>query len=245
MSELLKESNAFLQTMGMQQIVDMFDLLPDALFWVKNTDNQFVYANRSFLDLHALKTLDMLIGKTDYDLSPAYLAKQYATDDEKVKAGQVVTDRLEMNVTKKGDVAWFSTSKRAIIDGDEQVMGTYGVTRHLYKKTAALTSVEAVRIPVDFVRSHYADNITVEQLAEVAHLSVSALERRFKKYLSKTPKQFINEVRLENARQLLMETDKTISQIVFESGFTDHSYFSKQFKILFGDIPSVYRSNQV
>ena len=79
-------------------------------------------------------------------------------------------------------------------------------------------------------------------MAAIAYLSVSALERRFKKYLAKTPKQFINEVRLENARKLLVETNIPISQIGEETGFNDHSYFSKQFRLFFGELPSTYRS---
>ena len=84
---------------------------------------------------------------------------------------------------------------------------------------------------------------TIEDLAEVAHLSVSALERRFKRYLTKTPKQFINEIRLENARRLLVETNIPISQVGEETGFSEHSYFSKQFRLFFGELPSEFRSN--
>jgi len=83
--------------------------------------------------------------------------------------------------------------------------------------------------------------ICLEELATITHLSISALERRFKKYLGKTPKQFINEVRLENARRLLIETNNTIATIANDTGFADHSYFSRQFQKLFKQSPSVFR----
>ena len=85
-------------------------------------------------------------------------------------------------------------------------------------------------------------NFKSDELAELAHLSVSALERRFKKHLAKTPNQFINEVRLENARKLLIETQLPISQVAYQCGFSAPSYFSKQFRRLFGEIPSQMRS---
>ena len=72
-------------------------------------------------------------------------------------------------------------------------------------------------------------------------LSVSALERRFKAF-SETPNQFINEVRLENARKLLVETRLPVSQVAY-SGFPEPSYFTKQFRRLFGEIPRSYARN--
>jgi transcriptional regulator GlxA family with amidase domain len=72
-------------------------------------------------------------------------------------------------------------------------------------------------------------------------LSISALERRFKKYLRQTPTQFINEVRLENARRLLIETNIAIATIANDTGFADHSYFSRQFQKLFDRSPSAFR----
>ena len=87
------------------------------------------------------------------------------------------------------------------------------------------------------------NDISMQQLADVAHLSISALERRFKKHLSKTPKQFINEFRLEMARKLLLETNLSIAVVASEVGFPDHSYFSKKFKRLFGQLPTQFRES--
>ncbi|GGF02490.1 hypothetical protein GCM10008027_29270 [Pseudoalteromonas gelatinilytica] len=122
------------------------------------------------------------------------------------------------------------------------MIGTYGVTRHLQKTSKALSHVRAIEEPVKFIREHYHRQISIDELAELAHMSVSALERRFKKHLAKTPNQFINEVRLENARKLLIETQLPISQVAYQCGFSEPSYFSKQFWRLFGEIPSQMRS---
>ncbi len=86
-------------------------------------------------------------------------------------------------------------------------------------------------------------DFNIGKLAQSAHMSVSTLERRFKKYTNKTPRQFINEVRLENARRLLVETNLPISVVSSKSGFADHSYFSRKFAEMFDDIPSVFRRN--
>lgn len=229
--------------MGVAQLISMFDLLPDVLFWIKDSEHNFMHANQSFIEHKGVEGLAKIIGKSDYDFSPAHIAKQFIADDEKVLAGKSVTERLEMNMTQSGDTAWYATSKRPITNELGSIIGTYGITRHLEKQAKALSNVEAVKEPVDYIRLNFQQQITIEELAEVAYLSVSALERRFKKYLAKTPKQFINEVRLENARKLLIESNKPISQVGDETGFSDHSYFSKQFRLFFGELPSDFRQN--
>jgi len=234
--------SSFVNQVGVEQLIQMFDLLPDVLFWIKDNEHNFIHANQSFIKHKGVKGLEKIIGKTDYDFSPPHIAKQFIRDDEKVLAGKSVTERLEMNMTQSGDTAWFATSKRPITNEQGDIIGTYGVTRHLEKQAKALSNVEAVKAPVDYIRNNYQNNFTIEELAEVAYLSVSALERRFKKYLAKTPKQFINEVRLENSRKLLVETNLPISQVGDETGFSDHSYFSKQFRLFFGELPSDFRN---
>ncbi len=81
------------------------------------------------------------------------------------------------------------------------------------------------------------------RLASVAHLSVSALEHRFKKYLSRTPKQFINDIRLENAKRLLLETNLPVATIAANVGFPDASYFTRQFTKQVGHLPSTFRED--
>ena len=101
--------------------------------------------------------------------------------------------------------------------------------------------MDALKEPVAYVRKNYMQNICLEELADITHISISALERRFKKYLGKTPKQFINEVRLENARRLLIETNLAIVIIANDTGYSEHSYFSRQFQKLFKQSPSAFR----
>ena len=238
-----KKFDSFVNQMGVEQLIRMFDLLPDVLFWIKDNSHNFIHANQAFIEHKGVKGIDKIIGKTDYDFSPAHIAQQFIRDDEKVLAGKNVTERLEMNMTLSGDTAWYATSKRAITNESGDIIGSYGITRHLEKQAKALSNVDAIKEPVDYIRQNFQQPFTIEELAEVAYLSVSALERRFKKYLAKTPKQFINEVRLENARKLLIETNMPISQVGDATGFSDHSYFSKQFRLFFGELPSDFRRN--
>ena len=227
---------------GIHQLIAAFDLLPDILFWVKDTQSRILHCNQHFIEHQGFKSLDQILLKTGFDFSPKHLAFQYVNDDKRVMQGHVVTDRLELNQTLSGELAWFSTSKQVLRGDNDTILGTYGVTRHLEKTSKALSHVRVIEEPVEYIRKYYHRTITIDELAKLAHLSVSALERRFKKHLAKTPNQFINEIRLENARKLLVETRLPISQIAYQCGFSEPSYFSKQFRRLFGEIPSQLRN---
>jgi len=228
-----------------QQLLQMFNLLPDVLFWIKDIDSQIEYANTVYLEQVGIKNLAQALGKTDYDFFPPHIAKQFITDDKKVMEGELVTDRVELNSDQKGNIAWFLTSKRPIFDEHGNITGSYGITRHLEKNFQVLSDIQAINAPVNFIKENFTTDIKIQQLADVAFLSVSALERRFKKYLRKTPKQFINQIRLEHARRLLIETQLPISEVAFQSGFIEHSYFSKQFKLLFDEQPSEVRNQNL
>ncbi len=241
MSKKSSKSTEFIDNTVIRQLIESFDLLPDILFWVKDSQSRILHANRGLIEQLGFKTLEQVKGKTDFDFSPKHIAKQFIIDDQKVMSGELITDRLELNLTEKGEYGWFSTSKRPLKNTEGKIVGTYGVTRHMEKTTKAMMNVRAISAPVEFIKQNYANEITVAQLADLVHLSVSALERRFKKHLGKTPKQFITQVRLERARKLIVETRRPIAQIAFQSGFTEPSYFTQQFKKMFELKPSDLR----
>ncbi len=236
-------NNQFLNNMSMKQLMAMFDLFPHTLFWIKDMNHKFIHVNQAFIENRKLKKAEDIIGKTDFDLFPIHLARQFFRDDNKVLAGQQVTERLEMNVSQTGDKAWYSTSKRPIINDNDEIIGSYGITQQLKKQAMALLGGDSLSVAVDYIREHFHENFTIDKLAEVSHLSISALERRFKRHLKKSPKQFINEVRLESAQKLLVESNLPIAQVGYESGFPNPSYFTQQFRSFFDELPSDFRKN--
>lgn len=219
----------------------MFDLLSDVIFWIKDEAGRVIHCNQEFVEHVGRKSINQVLGHSDLDFSPLYLAKNFMLDDQRVMAGETITERLELNIDKSGDLVWFTTSKRPLKNSNGEIIGTYGVARNLKETVKTLSGMEKIKKPVEYIRANYSKAITVEELAEVANLSVSALERRFKKYLKKTPMQSIREIRLENSRRMLVETQMPISEIAYLSGFASHSYFSRHFRKMFGQLPADYR----
>ncbi len=224
-------------------VLHMYDLLPDIIFWVKDADGKIIHANQCFLDHVGVDSLKQAIGLTDFAFAPQHIAKQFIADDQRVMQGDSVTDRLEMNMPESGEISWFITSKRPLLNGSGAIVGSYGISRHLEKTSVALSAMEALKVPVAYIRDNYMRKINLSDLAEVSCLSVSALERRFKKFLFKTPNQYICEVRLENARRLLVETTLPVALVADQSGFPDPSYFSRKFYRAFSQLPSEFRAS--
>lgn len=236
-------NNNIVQQLSVQQVLKIFEILPDIIFWIKDEESRFVYANQLFIEHLGCKSIEQVLGKSDMDFSAPHIANQFIVDDKRVMNGEFVTERLELNMDKSGTMAWFSTTKRPLFDDENVIIGTYGFTRHLQKTVKSLSAFEQLKAPVKYIHQHFHLNISIEELADSAHLSVSALERRFQKYLAKTPKQFIREIRLEYARKRLIETSLPIAEIAYQCGFSDHSYFSRHFKLMFNELPSKLRSS--
>ena len=238
-------SNLIFQSLAdAEQGFALLDLVPDTHAWVKDTRGRFAYGNRLFFERFGFSSLQALLGKCDYDIAPEHLAVQYTSDDAYVLEGGTVTDRLELILGPDGSGDWFLTSKWPIYNPSQAILGTFGLSRHLNKTEGTAIPFRELRAPVDYISQRFASPISVEALASACNMSVSALERRFRKHLGKTPRQYIVEVRLDNARQLLLETEKPIGTIALETGFADHSHFTRAFNRHFGESPRQARNRQ-
>lgn len=225
------------------QLIEAFDLLSDTLFWIKDAEGRFIHANecaRRVLIKDESAREDGGV-PTDYDLFPQHIAEQFVLDDQRVMRGEVVEDRLEVTVLHGGELGWMSTSKYPLRDHNGQVIGSYGTSRQVGQSAVARRALEALAPSIDYVRNHYMEALEVGDLARHANLSISALERRFRKHLGKSPKKFIEGVRLETARHRLQHSADAIATIAYDCGFGDPGYFSRQYLKHFGEQPSQTR----
>ena len=94
---------------------------------------------------------------------------------------------------------------------------------------------------LDYTMQHYRETISLAEAATLAHLSVPAFCRYFKKRTNKTFIEFVNELRIGFAHKRLIETQNSIAQICDECGYGQLSNFYKQFQLLSGTSPSNYR----
>ncbi len=93
----------------------------------------------------------------------------------------------------------------------------------------------------NYVKDHFKEPITLEIVAELSNMTVPSFCRYFKKITNKTFTQFVNEYRITHSLKLLAEQPMSITEVCFDSGFNNFSYFNKTFKEHTQKSPSQYR----
>lgn len=109
--------------------------------------------------------------------------------------------------------------------------------------TPANTQLHNDRITevLNYVKQHFKRDISLQEVSDLAHLTPQSFCRIFKKRMQKHFIEYLNEVRIAHACKLLLETDLSISEIAFESGYKTVSNFNKIFKKMTDASPLTYR----
>lgn len=96
-------------------------------------------------------------------------------------------------------------------------------------------------IVLEYIKNHYTERITLDELAELEHISKSYLSRRFKKRTGISVISYINKMRIEQSKQFLMASALDINEISYQVGFESPKYFHRVFKELVGESPASFR----
>jgi AraC-like DNA-binding protein len=184
-----------------------------------------------------------IIGQTDYDRSPAFLADQYRLDDEYVLAGNRIVNRVELIRQPDETFAWHVTNKIPICDGTGAIIATAGIARRLSGSSQrSLTGIEFGPVLV-YLRDNYHAAITNQQLARLAHMSVRSFERKFHSSFHLTPQKYLRNLRMRMAAQALVYNDQSLAEVASNCGFASQSHFSREFRRHFGRTPREYREH--
>ena len=98
---------------------------------------------------------------------------------------------------------------------------------------------------IDWIDENCSERITLDDLSRISGISKKYLCTIFKKYTSKTPINYINEIRIENACYEMTVNGKSVTEAAYGNGFDDLSYFSKLFKEHKGVSPGKYRKERL
>ncbi len=95
-----------------------------------------------------------------------------------------------------------------------------------------------IRKATDWLRSHYAESISVEALAEMAGMSVTSFHRHFKAITMMSPLQYRTRIRLQEARRLMLTDGLDALSIGLDVGYESASQFSREYRKMFGMPPA-------
>ena len=94
-----------------------------------------------------------------------------------------------------------------------------------------------------FIQEHYMEKISLEEIADAGNVGKTLCAKLFKKYASKTPGEYLIQYRITKSMQLLTETDQSITEIAYATGFTSASHYTKTFREVNGCTPKEYRNS--
>jgi len=101
------------------------------------------------------------------------------------------------------------------------------------------SNASRIREVIDHIINNYEESFRIEELAEIANMSVSSLHRHFKEVTAMSPIQFQKQLRLQEARRLLLAESTDVADVAFRVGYESQSQFSREYSRMFGFPPRV------
>ncbi len=97
----------------------------------------------------------------------------------------------------------------------------------------------ATRRARDYLREHASELVEISQLAESLGVSMRSLQESFRRQFGVSPREYLFDCRLENARKLLLASDSaSVTSVALNSGFNDLSQFAAKYQGRYGELPS-------
>ena len=155
-----------------------------------------------------------------------------------VEGGVDINTMLEKNLTFVNKVigidnqedlcAWISTALNEFIE--------------LVYASQDGRKVSQIRPAINYIDANYDKPLTLAEIARASHLSASRLAHVFKEQMGITIIDYVTSVRIERAKHLLLATDQSCTEICFEVGYNNQSYFTRTFKALVGMTPRQFKN---
>ena len=187
-------------------------------------------------------------------------------------AALYLADAGDLQRLRQGTTDLVTLFSRAAIDGGADARVIFGEKRALDRRISALRSLDelarylvsvfnrfvgyvfdfsqfqhanVLRQAVSFIRTHYAERITLADAARQVWMSPNYLSSVFSVELGISFTAYVQSIRIEKSKDLLTNSHKSIAEIAADTGFTDQSYFTKVFTKAVGMSPSQFRRQEV
>lgn len=131
--------------------------------------------------------------------------------------------------------------KCSLLERESELLNTYSyLFTHYAERPLTLHPIgkesHAVQIARDYIEANFASTVSLAQLAQTTGLSPYHLVHVFRQTMGLPPHAYLNQIRLERAKQLLL-MGRSIATVAYETGFTDQSHLTKRFKQIYGVTP--------
>ncbi len=235
--------NCQLLSIPLHSLEQLFDQVPDTAFFIKDSEGRYVVVNQSLAARHGLDSKQAALGKKPSEICSGDFGKIPSDQDSFVlRSGLPIVDHLEMQWEMPGRPVWCLTTKMPLKDDAGQTIGIMGFSRDVRMAVAPSTFPASFASALEEFERTLPTEASPRWLAKLAHMPTHRFARTMRLIFGLTPTQYIAKSRLGVASSLLLQSEKTISEIALKCGYFDHSAFSRAFKKATGTTPISFRN---
>lgn len=167
--------------------------------------------------------------------SSDYILKPFSIDEitQKIKqAAEQVKLHSQNNAYIRFGKVWFDSQKELTGLQKDEILSSQDESKDALVKKAK-----------QYIQENYVNNISLQDIAQYVHLNPNYLIKIFKLSEKTTPMDYLNHVRISQAKLLLLSNKFSVSQVSLMTGFNNIPYFTRSFKKQVGVTPSEYKSS--
>ena len=204
--------------------------------YIKNLVQDVSLRNEEMLNSHMYAICSIL--DSEQKLSHFY-TKYIAVSTAKIIIGGL------QECGSEGSIVDFSAKAFTSSSIDDLILLLNNLKEKLLKawKTDETGNIRTIQIVKKYISGHYQEDLSLEKIAKIVHLSPAYLSSIFIKNTDLGISRYVRGVRLNKAKELLLETNMKIIDIGMSVGYDNFSYFCKVFAEEFGMTPSKFRQN--
>jgi AraC-like DNA-binding protein len=227
-------------------VEQVFDEAPDVVFFIKDAHARYIVVNQTLVERNGLRSKSQILGRRACDVNPGELGQIPTAQDLRVLAtGRPINDLLELHWYAPQRPGWCLTTKLPLRDEAGAVVGIIGISRDVRAPVDPHEIPLGVAKAIRHLEAKYDEPVSPSSLARIAQLPAPRFARLIRRIYGLTPSQLITKTRLAAASRLLRETDLAVAEVALESGFTDHSAFSRAFRAAIGVTPTEFRTGNI
>jgi PAS domain S-box-containing protein len=211
-------------------------------FFVKDRELRYVAANRAMARLCGLAAGRDLLGRRAGEFFGSELGTHYERLDAAVLAtGRPLANVIEATVSRDGGRIWLLFTRLPVRDLHGIVVGVAANARQLPGGRAAEAGYRRLKAATEYLRQEFDQEVSLREVASRVGTSIQQLERDFRKVIGMTPSAFLDSLRIDSAKALLVSETMPVAHVAHACGYSDHSAFSRRFLKRVGLTPIQYR----
>jgi len=215
---------------------------------IVSTDGTALMVNRALLNMSGIPSADLIVGKYNILQDPSVEEGGFKDNLLRAFKGETVhfTD-IKVPIKQIEDVYGVKNDEVIsvfqdivifpLLDDKEEVVQV----AVLFKEQRSYNVTKSINQAIKYLKENYRSEYCLEDVAKSANLSPYHFSRVFKSQTGKTPYEFLMDLKLQKAKEMLLDSTKTITEICTELGFSSPSHFAAVFNKNVGETPKAYR----